>query len=261
MVSSSGASEPTSSPPYTILAAGYDFVMSHVDYRFWAEYIHTILQRHHPDAHTVVELGCGTGSLAIGLQPLGRYRYLATDISEAMLEVARHKAAEKNADVRFDLADFTEFNVDTPVDVLLLLYDGLNYLLDEDHIRALMRHVFEALAPGGVFIVDQSTPANSINNEPHFEHSDSVGIFSYVRRSSYDAESRFHHTTLEISVDGEDFREEHVQRAYDTDEIEGLAAEAGLEIDAAYDGFSTDGATADSERVHWVFRRPPHDDV
>jgi SAM-dependent methyltransferase len=261
MVSSSGASEPTSAPPYTILAAGYDFVMSHVDYRFWAEYIYTILERHHPDAHMVVELGCGTGSLAIALQPLGGFRYLATDLSEAMLEVARQKAHETNTEVRFDRADFTEFNVDTPVDVLLLLYDGLNYLLDDDRIRGLMKSAFAALARGGVFIVDQSTPSNSINNEPFFEHSDSVDIFSYVRRSFYDSESRLHRTTLEISVDGQDFREEHIQRAYESGEIEALATEAGLKIEAAYDGFSTESATADSERVHWVFRRPRHDDV
>lgn len=261
MVSSSGSSEPTSAPPYTILAAGYDFVMSHVDYRFWAEYVYTLLQRHHPDAHTVLELGCGTGSLAIALQPLGEFRYLATDLSEAMLEVARQKAAGTDADVRFDRADFTDFNVDTPVDVLLLLYDGLNYLLDEDLIRGLMKSAFAALAPGGIFIVDQSTPSNSINNEPFFEHSDSVDIFSYVRRSFYDSESRLHRTTLEISVDGQDFREEHIQRAYEAGEIEALATEAGLKVEAAYDGFSTDTATAESERVHWVFRHPQNDDA
>ena len=254
-------SKPTSSPPYTILAAGYDFVMSHVDYDFWADYIHHLLQRHHPDAHSVLELGCGTGSLAMILQPRGRYRYLATDISEAMLNVARRKAVEENVEVRFDLADFTEFNVDHPVDVVLLLYDGLNYLLDDAAIRSLMKSAFNALAPGGVFVVDQSTPSNSINNEPYFEHSDSVGIFSYVRRSLYDSESRLHSTILELQIDGEEFREEHVQRAYETDEIEVLASEAGFEIEAAYDSFSTEPINTDTERIHWILRRPRHSDI
>lgn len=252
----SDTSEPTTTPPYSILAAGYDFVMSHVDYDFWAAYVHDLVQRYRPGARTVLELGCGTGSLAIVLQPRGGYRYLATDLSGAMIDVARRKAEKATATVRFDLADFTDFNVDTPVDVLLLLYDGLNYLLEKDPIRKMMGCAFEALAPGGIFVVDQSTPVNSIKNGPYFEHSDSVGIFSYVRRSRYESESRLHRTTLDIRVDKREFREEHVQRAYDLDEIAELASDAGFETAAAYDSFSTEPATEESERVHWVLRRP-----
>ncbi len=261
MASPTDTSQPTTTPPYTILAAGYDFVMSHVDYEFWAEHVHQVLRRHQPDAHTVLELGCGTGSLAIALQPKGGYRYLATDASDAMIDVARHKAEKEAADVRFDLADFTDFNVDKPVDVVLLLFDGLNYLLETDLIRKMMGCAFAALKPGGVFVVDQSTPINSINNGPYFEHSDSIGIFSYVRRSRYESESRLHRTTLDILVEDRAFREEHVQRAYELDEIEALAAAAGFETEVAYDGFSTTPATPDSERVHWVFRRPRPNDV
>lgn len=250
------ASRPTSSPPYSILAAGYDFVMSHVDYDFWAEYIYNLLCRHQPDADTVLELGCGTGSLAIALQPMGGYRYLATDISAEMIAVARRKADEENVDVRFARADFTDFQTDEPVDVVLLLYDGLNYILEEDPIRGLMKSAYRAVRPGGLFIVDQSTPSNSVNNEAFFEHSDSIGIFSFVRRSRYDEESRLHRTTLDITVKDKQFREEHVQRAYTLAEIRPLAEGAGFIVEDAYEGFSTSPATEESERAHWILRRP-----
>ncbi len=243
-------------PPYSVLAAGYDFVMAHVDYVHWAEYIHKLLQRHRPQAHTILELGCGTGSLATTLQPRGGYRYLATDISAAMINVGRRKAQEDGLDIRFDRADFTQFDVDNTVDVVLLLYDGLNYLLTKEPIRSLMGCAFAALSPDGIFIVDQSTPSNSIRNEAFFEHSDRLGIFSYHRRSRYDEQSRLHRTTLDISVEDQEFREEHVQRAYGMREIEDLALEAGFQIEAAYDGFSTSPGTEESERIHWVFRRP-----
>ena len=250
-------SEPRRVPPYTILAAGYDFVMSHVDYAYWAEYIHKLLRRHRPEAQTILELGCGTGSLATTLQPRGDYRYLATDISAEMIDVGRHKAKEEGADVRFERADFTDFTVDRPVDVILLLYDGLNYLLEKEKIQALMRCAFEALADEGIFIVDQSTPSNSIRNEAFFEHSDRLGIFSYHRQSRYDEASRLHTTILDMKVEDQHFREEHVQRAYEMTEIEKLAAEAGFRIEASYDGFSTSPGTDESERIHWVLRRPP----
>ena len=242
--------------PYTVLAGGYDFVMSHVEYEMWAEYIHAMLMRHNSDTETVLELGCGTGSQAIALQPLGDYVYIATDLSEEMLRVARRKAEENGAEVRFDRADFTDFTVDRPVDVILLLYDGLNYLLERELVARLMRCAFKALKPGGIFVVDQSTPSNSINNEPYFEHSDSAGEFSYVRRSEYDRDSRLHRTTLEMMYGEDRFQEVHVQRAYEMSEIRELAEETGFEVLAAYDGFSDSPATEESERVHWVLQRP-----
>lgn len=243
-------------PPYTVLAAGYDVVMEHVEYEAWAEYVHGLLMRHHPEAETVLELACGTGSLALELQPLGPYRYAGTDRSEDMIRVARAKADMEGADVQFEVADFTDFRVDTPVDVLILLYDGLNYLLHEDEIRALFRCAHAALAPGGVFLFDQSTPANSINNEPYFEDRGRHDVFAYVRHSRYDPATRLHTTTLDLTVEDTRFREEHVQRAYDLAEVRALLAETPFVVEALYDNFSTAPATERSERAHWLARKP-----
>ena len=254
-------SDPRTTPPYTVLAGGYDFVMDHVEYEIWAEYIHGLLTRHAPEARTILELGCGTGSHAFALQPLGPYDYLATDISEQMLKVARHKAEESGEGVRFELADFTDFRVDSPVDAVLLLYDGLNYLLETEDVLKLMRCAIQALRPGGIFIVDQSTPSNSINNEPYFEHSDAADDFSYVRKSYYDRKTRLHRTVLEMTISEHRFREEHLQRAYEMSEIRQLAERVGFTIDSMYDGFSTAPATEESDRVHWVLRRPTERDA
>nr|WP_243664192.1 class I SAM-dependent methyltransferase [Rhodothermus marinus] len=67
--------------------------------------------------------------MALALQPLGPYRYRASDRSAAMLAVAREKAARAGSSVVFEQADFTDYRVAEPVDVALLLFDGLNYLL------------------------------------------------------------------------------------------------------------------------------------
>lgn len=249
------APAPEPMAPYTILAAGYDVVMEHVEYEAWAEYVHELLLAHHPEAETVLELGCGTGSLGLELQPLGPYHYAGTDRSAHMIRVARAKAEMMNPSLQFDVADFTNFRVDRPVDVLILLYDGLNYLLEEDDVRALFRCAHEALAPGGLFLFDQSTPSNSINNEPYFEDRGRADAFSYERRSRYNPETRLHKTILDVTVDGRRFREEHLQRAYDLDEIHVLLEETPFEIVALYDNFSTDPATADSERGHWIVRK------
>ncbi|MCH8962650.1 MAG: class I SAM-dependent methyltransferase [Bacteroidetes bacterium] len=241
--------------PYTALAAGYDVVMAHVDYDRWAAYAHERLQAHHPKPRSILELGCGTGSLALALQPRGPYRYRATDGSSEMIRIARRKAELADLPVRFDVADFTDFRVDEPVEAVVLLYDGLNYLLETDRVKALLRCAYAALKPDGLFLLDQSTPANSINNADFFEDEGGAQNFTYKRRSQYDEAARLHTTTFLLTVGGKHFHEQHVQRAYNLGEIRALVQATSFDEVAAYDDFSTAQATEASERIHWVLRR------
>ena len=241
--------------PYEVLAVGYDVVMDYVDYRHWAAHVYELLQRHHPEARALLELGCGTGSLALELQPLGRFAYLGTDRSSTMIRVARRKA--QGTPLAFETADYTNYSLDRPVDAALLLYDGLNYALQEEDIRRLFACTNRAVRPGGIFIFDQSTPVNSENNEAGFEDEGEFEGFQYVRRSQYDPGRCLHTTTFTMEIDGRSFTEHHVQRAYAYEEIDALVAASDFEKEAAYDEFTVDPASASSERIHWVLRRPP----
>lgn len=249
-------------PPYSALAAGYDRVMDYVDYEAWADYVHHVLGEHEDDAGTasILELGCGTGALAAHLQPLGPYRYHGTDGAAAMVAVAQTRAAAGEIDATFAVADFAEPPPGGPFDAALLLYDGLNYVLDPEGVAGVFRAALSAVRPGGLFVVDQSTPANSENHEDEFEDDGEVdtptGLFRYVRRSRYDRATRLHETTFEIETAAGRVVERHVERAYTMDEVEDAATAAGWRVEASYDGFSLDPADDDAERVHWVLRRP-----
>ena len=157
------------SAPYSRLAPGYDDVMAHVDYPAWARHVARLLAMHAPDAREVVEIGCGTGSLALALAGLAEARLRGYDGSEAMIEVARRKAAQRGADVAFAPLEFRQPIPGPQADAIILVYDGLNYLLEEAGIAALFSRVYDGLAVGGVFIVDQSTPANSLNHVGQFD--------------------------------------------------------------------------------------------
>lgn len=247
-------------PPYSVLASGYDAVMAHVDYPFWAAYLRSLLRAHHPAAVSIVELGCGTGALAVALQPSGPspggYAYRAYDGSEAMIDMARQTARRAGRPVAFDVLAFGEPVPGPPADVVVLVYDGLNYLLDLDAVTRLFASIRDALAPGGIAIVDQSTPANSVNHADGFDDAGSTDAFDYLRTSRYDPASRLHTTDFVLTLpDGTEVSETHRQRAYTLDEVERAADCAGLVPVAAYDGFETDAADAASERVHWVFAR------
>ncbi|MEM6647382.1 MAG: class I SAM-dependent methyltransferase, partial [Bacteroidota bacterium] len=200
-------------PPYSVLAAVYDVVMEHVDYDIWAEYVHELLQMHRHPFTSVLELGSGTGSFAFAFQEWGPYDFVAIDASPQMTEVARRKAEMYNAKVQFEVADFTNFRLEHPVDFAVLLYDGLNYLLLEEQVRDLFRCVHAALKPGSLFLFDQCTPANSINNADFFGDEGEAEGVTYVRKSHYDVETMLHTTAFDITVGDAVFSETHVERA------------------------------------------------
>ena len=97
----------------------------------------------------VLEFGCGTGGTAILHAPYVR-QITAIDFSEAMLAIARGKAAAAGVgNVRFERADITSMTApEGRYDVVLGL-SILHLLADKD---AVIAKVFGMLKPGGVFI-------------------------------------------------------------------------------------------------------------
>jgi SAM-dependent methyltransferase len=259
--------DPSGAPPYSALAAGYDLVMEHVDYALWADHILDLLESFAPETTSVLELGCGTGTLALEVQARAReftglpggFRYLGTDAAEPMVRVAREKArfaGRQAGDLRFDVADFTVFAVERGVRRRAPPLRRAELPPRRGQIAALFARVHTPLRPGGVFVLDQSTPANSINNEAFFEDEGGADAFAYVRRSHYDRAARIHTTEFDLTVQGATYTERHVQRAYTRDEIAALPTRPRWRRLAAYDGFSFEPATDETERIHWVLQRP-----
>ncbi|MFB6172470.1 MAG: class I SAM-dependent methyltransferase [Haloarculaceae archaeon] len=84
----------------------------------------------------VLDLGCGTGAVALALAPLAG-RVIGRDISEGMLAQAREKAAERGLDgVEFGTGTFREPDVDGPVDVVTSNF-ALHHLSDAEKREAI----------------------------------------------------------------------------------------------------------------------------
>lgn len=102
-----------------------------------------------PESH-VLELGCGTGGTAIKLAP-GVRRYLATDISTKMIEIARGKNTDN------DTVPGLEFRAAT-VEALAAKPARFNTVLAFNYLHLVrdlpgtLRSVHSLLAPGGLFI-------------------------------------------------------------------------------------------------------------
>jgi SAM-dependent methyltransferase len=205
-----------------------------------------------PAASDVLELGCGTGTFAHELREIWPYGYMATDGSGDMIRAAEAKAVDSS--IQFMVADMRAFSLGRLFDVALLLYDGINYLLDDDDVVNALAGVRRHLHRDGIFIFDQSTPSNSLNNRDFFEDSGGSGDVEFVRTSRYDEQTGLHHTTFEIAIGGSSYSEHHIQRAYSLAEMSEVVAGTAWHVEATYDGFTHDPATEASERVQWILR-------
>lgn len=140
---------------YTVLAQYYDQLTTDVAYEKWADYIQKHFDRHKRPIRSVVELACGTGSLAKLLAERG-YAVTAVDISPDMLSVAADKC--EGLDVLFLCQDMAKLTLLEPADAVVCCLDSVNYVTKPVQLQKAFKRVWQSLAPGGLFLFDAKTP-------------------------------------------------------------------------------------------------------
>ena len=136
---------------YDVFARFYDAVQG--DRADHSAYIRSLIEEHHPEARTLLELACGTGSVMKQLAP--SYEVTGVDRSEAMLAVAR----EKLPGARLVQADMTTVDLGETFDVVLCAFDSINHLLRFEEWEAVFDRALAHLNDGGIFIFDVNTEA------------------------------------------------------------------------------------------------------
>lgn len=143
---------------FRFLTPFYDFIQKYIvrDVRYKSILIEQAEIR---AGHSVLDLGCGTGTLAI-MAKLARPSAEVTglDADPDMLKVARYKSAQQNAPVKFDVG-FTS-NLPYPDESFdrVLSSIMIHHLKTPDKKRT-AQEVFRVLKPGGqLHIVDFGRP-------------------------------------------------------------------------------------------------------
>ena len=134
---------------YGPFAKFYDRVMG--DRTAAANYISDLIEHYHPDAKTLLEIACGTGSL------LGRfsesYDVTGFDRSRSMLALAKQKLPHIHL-LRQNMANF---HIDRRFDAIVCAFDSINHLRRFSDWRNTFRCVAKHLNPGAVFVFDVNT--------------------------------------------------------------------------------------------------------
>lgn len=145
---------------YSVLATVYDRLNDTVDYKAWADFIEECFRRYSTgrEVRSVIDLGCGTGSMTLELARRG-YDMTALDISEEMLTVAENRVrSEKLSDVLFVESDMCSFELYGTVDAMVCCLDGINHLTSREELLSCFALVNNYLEDGGVFVFDLNTP-------------------------------------------------------------------------------------------------------
>lgn len=243
-------------PLYGELARYYDLLMGDVDYEGWVEYLEDIFKKYGYRPRRVLEIACGTGNISNILARKG-YEVIASDISEDMLAVAQAKALDTGVRVTYIQQDMRNIQLASPVDCVLCICDGINYILNERELRKVFKGVYGALKKQGLFIFDISSRyklENIIGNNTFGESREDI---SYLWENYYDPESRTCEFNLTYFVKEKDnlyrkYQDVHIQRAYLVEELEGLLKECGFTVKGIYEAFTYKKPNPTSERINFI---------
>lgn len=133
---------------YRRSAEFYDQLYAFKDFPATADRLREIIGSLHPEAKTVLDVGCGTGW---HLQLLGAdFERVGVDLSADMLRVAGARCP----DVEFHEADMTELNLGRRFDVVSCLFSAVGYVRTPERLRRAIAAMAHHVAPGGLLLVE-----------------------------------------------------------------------------------------------------------
>ncbi len=100
-----------------------------------------------------MDLGCGTGEIAIRLSDLG-YDVTGVDYSTEMLTAAAQKALNRNKKISWIKQDIRELEGFNEIDLMVSYCDVINYITEKEDLLDVFKHVHASLSEQGMFIFD-----------------------------------------------------------------------------------------------------------
>jgi ubiquinone/menaquinone biosynthesis C-methylase UbiE len=212
------------------------------------------IRAHRISGRTMVDVACGTGTLALLMVRRG-WEVYGVDASEGMLAQASEKLAGCSPPVALFRQDMRELALPAPVHLATSFFDSVNHLMTTGDLGLTFRRVRASVVPGGWFIFDTSTERCFTTlwtrSETFTERE-----FSIALDNSYDRVTRSAvcHVTLNVNRDDGRVRlnETVRERFYTADEVSGLLAEAAFTVRECEEFNFTSNPAVGKLKTWWV---------
>ena len=222
------------------------------DYDVWAaemtEDVPFYVELAREAAEPIVELGVGTGRVAIPIARETGKRVIGIDRSPAMLAVGRERAGDLPIDFRE--GDFRTFSVEEQVELVLCPARALMHAETWADKRRVFERAAAALKPGGRFAWNAFVFSPFVAAANHDRRSEREnGLWEEVRHVPAD-------NRVDLTRGRADNTEGTVRLWWATkSEWDGLVEAAGLEVEALYGWFDRHPFDEESQEFVFVARK------
>jgi SAM-dependent methyltransferase len=199
----------------------------------------------------IVELGVGTGRIAIPIARETGKRVIGIDSSPAMLAAGRERAAKEELPIDFREGDFRDFSVEEPVELVICPFRALLHAPTWSDKRRVFESAAAALKPGGRFAWNAFVFSPFVAAENHGRRRERAdGLWEIVHQVPAD-------NRIDLERGRGDRSDGLVRLWWATkSEWDGLVETSGLEVEALYGWF--DRRPFDDESLEFVYvaRKP-----
>jgi ubiquinone/menaquinone biosynthesis C-methylase UbiE len=220
----------------------------------WIEYISDLLKSMQimPPSR-ILETACGTGRITLPLVQSG-YDVIALDLSKEMLNIAQEKLQNAGVSTHFIVGDMIQFILPKPVNAIICVCDGVNYLMSDTDVCKYFNSCRCNLEIGGVLLFDISSYnklTKTLGNNLFYDDRENVTCL-WQNRLLGDL------LQMELTLfirEGNNYHrkdEEQFQRAYRIKKIKQMLQEAGFGQIESFNYFTKNEATEESERIQFI---------
>ncbi|MDP9814773.1 class I SAM-dependent methyltransferase [Spirilliplanes yamanashiensis] len=206
-------------------------------------------------AGPALELAIGSGRVALPLTRRG-VAVEGIEASQDMIDLLRAKPG--GADLPVVVGDMADVAVDGPYPLVYLVFNTLFNLTGEGRQEDCFRNVARVLAPGGAFVVEAYVPdpADMDREEQQVQIRDVTEESVTIRLHRYDRQAQtFVRQTVTFTDGGVRLQPFGMHYRW-PDQIDALAAQAGLRLEARYASWDRAPFGPDSRDHISVYRKP-----
>lgn len=243
--------EEKNSRAYDFMAPFYDYMLEHVDYPHWYNYIKTIMFVYTGIPDLVLEIGTGTGKFGAKFSRDG-FPIVGMDLSFEMLKVAKLRAHNNFSIV---CGDVRSLPFKKPFDFIFAVHDTFNYLLTFDDLEKAFNNVHDLLGDNGTFLFDMTTEYNCLSNfngiVDTFETDECLIHWS----NEYFRDTKIILSRMVFESEKGLFEEVHRQRIYEIDEVLPIIKKSGFKLLELYGDYYFSKPTDTSIMRNFILKK------